>query len=250
MAGVTQTVFALALVLPIFLLFAGRRPKPDLLTLGLPFEVIDVNLSSVLLAIAIGGLPLLLAGIVFAHVAAPLLMRRKVPLITLGAAAVGGWFLGLLSVIIGYGALVGLLRLNALDRVSSMYVGATTLRLLLGDYSLVLVAALGILVVSVTWTLLLRLQARGWKRLRRVPLKPQTTRKAVVGRRCGGGTTVWWSRSAYRCLVGLLSNGIAMNGSSQTPLQSMWFAGAIVASCAVLVSGLCIVQTCQPGERP
>ena len=132
-----------------------------MLTLGLPFEVIDFNLSSVMLAITLGGLPLLVAGIAFAHLAVPVLMRRRVALPLLIGIALGGWLLGLLSVVVGYGALAGLLRLKALDRLLSMYIGAATLRFLLGDYSLVIAVVIGTLIVAVAWTVLLRLQARG-----------------------------------------------------------------------------------------
>ena len=86
-----------------------------------------------LLAVVLGGLPLLAAGIAFSHLAVPVLMRRSVSPPTLVAVTLGGWAFALLFVLIGYGALVGLLRMNALDWLSSMYVGGATLRLLLGE---------------------------------------------------------------------------------------------------------------------
>ena len=237
-AAALQALLALALVLPEFLLFATRRPQPNLLTLGLPFEVIDFNLSSVLLAVALGGLPLLLAGIVFAHLAVPVLMRRIVPPSVLIGVALGGWLLGLLSVLVGYGALAGLLRFNALDRLSSMYVGAATLRVLLGDYSLPLAVVFGTLVVAVAWTVLLRLQARGWARLRRAALGPKEIEE---GRRwaalrqlglldAGGGVLVVALLACYQ--YGALPNSEARAG-----LQGGLFAGLMAVSSAVTIAG-------------
>jgi len=237
-AAALQALLAALLVLPLFLLFAIRRPEPDLLTLGLPFEIIDFNFSSVLLAVALGGLPLLVAGIAFAHLAVPLLMKRRAALPTLVGTALGGWLLGLLFVLIGYGALVGLLRVNALDRLSSIYVGAATLQVLLADYSLLLTVVIGTLVVAVAWTALLRFQARGWARLRRSSMGP---REIEEGRRwavlrqmgllaAGAGVLAVALLIAYQ-------SGTLPGGDVQAGLSSGWFVGLAALSCAVAVGG-------------
>ncbi|MGD0766200.1 MAG: adenylate/guanylate cyclase domain-containing protein, partial [Dehalococcoidia bacterium] len=238
-AAAVQASLALLLVLPEFLLFATRRPEPNVLTLGLPFEIIDFNLSSVLLAVALGGLPLLVAGIAFAHLAVPVLMRRRVSLPLLIGVALGGWLLGLLLVAVGYGALAGLLRLNALDRLSSMYVGAATLRFLLGDYSLAIAVVIGTLIVAVAWTVLLRLQARGWARFRRAALSP---RQIEEGRRwaalrqlglllAGGGALAVALLACYQFRV--LPNADAQHG-----LQWGLFVGLMAVSCAAAIVGM------------
>jgi class 3 adenylate cyclase/tetratricopeptide (TPR) repeat protein len=237
-AAALQASLALALVLPEFLLFATRRPKPNLLTLGLPFQIVDFNFSSILLAVSMGGLPLLLAGIAFAHLAVPALMRRRVSLPVLVAVALGGWGLGMLSVLAGYAALVGLLRLDALDHLSAMYVGAATLRPLLGDYSLLLTVVLGTLVVAVAWTVLLRLQARGWARLRRTPLGPKQIEE---GRRwaavrqlgllaAGGGGLALGLLACYQ-------SGLLPNADAQAGLGAGFFAALIAVSAAVAIAG-------------
>jgi class 3 adenylate cyclase/tetratricopeptide (TPR) repeat protein len=237
-AATVQALLAIALVLPIFLLFASRRPEPDVLTLGLPFEIIDVNLSSVLLAVALGGLPLLIAGIVFAHLTVPVLMRRRVPLPSLLGVALSGWVLGLLFVLIGYGALVGLLRLNVLDRLSSMYVGGATLRLLLGDYSLLLTAVLGTLVAGVAWTALLRLQARGWARLRRAAVGP---REIEEGRRWAAlrqlALLVGAAGALAAVLLAAYQLGVLPNGDVQTALSGGVFAGLLAVFGAMAIVG-------------
>ncbi len=238
-AAAVQASLALLLVLPEFLLFATRRPQPNLLTLGLPLEVIDFNLSSVLLAVALGGLPLLLAGIAFAHLAVPILMRRKVSLPLLIRVALSGWLLGLASVLLGFGALVGLLRFGALDRLSSMYVGAATLRLLLGDHSLVIAVVIGTLLVAVAWTALLRSQARGWASVRRTPLGP---RQIEEGRRwasvrqlgllvAGGGALAWALLTCYQFRV-------LPDAGAQVGLSPGLFAGVLVAASAAMAAGV------------
>jgi class 3 adenylate cyclase/tetratricopeptide (TPR) repeat protein len=233
-----QALLAIALVLPTFLLFATRRPKPNVLTLGLPFEIIDFNLSSVLLAVVLGGLPLLVAGIVFAHLAVPVLMRRRTSLLTLVGTALGGWLLGLLFVLIGYGALVGLLRINALDRLSSMYVGAATLRLLLGDYSLLLTAVIATLVVAAAWTALLRLQARGWARLRRSSVGP---RQIEEGRRWTAlrqlGLLVAAAGALAAALLAAYQFGTLPNGDVQARLPDGAFTGLFCAFAAMAFCG-------------
>ncbi len=235
-AAALQASLALALVLPEFLLLATRRPEPNMLTLGLPFEVIDFNLSSILLAVVLGGLPLLVAGIVFAHLAVPVLMKRKVPLPVLIGAALGGWLLSLLFVLAGYGALVGLLRFNALDRLSSMYVGAATLRLLLGDYSLLLAVVLGTLVVAVAWTVLLRLQARGWARLRRADLGP---RQIEEGRRWAAlrqlGLLVAAGGVLAVALLACYQYDVLPNADVQAGLQGGLFTGLIAVLSAMTI---------------
>jgi class 3 adenylate cyclase/tetratricopeptide (TPR) repeat protein len=219
-----QALLAIALVLPTFVLFATRRPQPNLLTLGLPFEIIDFNLSTVLLAVVLGGLPLLVAGIVFSHLAVPVLMRRRAGLLTLLGTALGGWLLGLLSVLLGYGALVGLLRINALDRLSSMYVGGATLQLLLGDYSLLLTAVIGTLVLAVAWTVLLRIQARSWARLRRSSPGP---RRIEEGRHWAAlrqlGLLVAGAGALAAALLAAYQFGTLPDGSVQAGLPRVAF---------------------------
>jgi len=233
-----QALLATALVLPTFLLFATRRPEPNVMTLGLPFEIIDFNLSSVLLAVVLGGLPLLVAGIAFSHLAVPVLMRRRVPLPTLVGTALGGWVLGLLFVLIGYGALVGLLRINALDRLSSMYVGAATLQLLLGDYSLLLTAVIGTLVVAVAWTALLRFQARGWARLRRSLVGP---RQMEEGRRWAAlrqlGLLVAGAGALAAALLAAYQFGTLPNGNVQARLPYGAFTGLLSMFAAMAFCG-------------
>ena len=243
-----QALLAVVLVLPTFLLFATRRPEPNLLTLGLPFEIIDFNLSSVLLAVALGGLPLMVAGIVFSHLAVPVLMRRRVPLPTLVGTALGGWVLGLLFVLIGYGALVGLLRINALDRLSSMYVGAATLQLLLGDYSLLLTAVIGTLVVAVAWTALLRIQARGWARLRRSSVGP---RQMEEGRRWAAlrqlGLLVAGAGALAAALLAAYQFGTLPNGDVQARLPYGAFIGLLSTFAAM---AFCGGAACLAGRTP
>jgi class 3 adenylate cyclase/tetratricopeptide (TPR) repeat protein len=237
-AAAVQALLAIALVLPIFLLFAIRRPDPDVLTLGLPFEIIDFNLSSVLVAVALGGLPLLVAGIVFAHLSVPMLMRRRVPLPHLLGLALGGWLLGLLFVLIGYGALVGLLRIDALDRLSSMYVGGATLQLLLGDFSLLLTVVVGTLFAGVAWTALLRLQARGWARLRRASVGP---RQIEVGRRWAAlrqlALLVGGAGALAALLLAAYQWGMLPNGDVQAGLASGTFAALLFVFGAMAVVG-------------
>jgi len=225
-----QALLATALVLPTFLLFATRRPEPNVLTLGLPFEIIDFNLSSVLLAVVLGGLPLLVAGIAFSHLAVPVLMRRRAALPTLVGTALGGWLLALLSVLIGYGVLVGLLRISALDRLSSMYVGAATLQLLLGDYSLLLTAVIGTLVVAAAWTALLRIQARSWARLRRSSVGP---RRIEEGRRWAAlrqlGLLVAGAGALAAALLAAYQFGMLPNGNVQAGLPHVAFIALLAA---------------------
>jgi tetratricopeptide (TPR) repeat protein len=233
-----QALLAIVLILPTFVLFATRRPEPNLLTLGLPFEIIDFNLSTVLLAVVLGGLPLLVAGIAFSHLAVPVLMRRRVPLPTLLGTALGGWLLGLLFVLMGYGALVGLLRINALDRLSSMYIGAATLQLLLGDYSLLLTAVIGTLVVAVAWTALLRLQARGWARLRRSSVGP---RQIEAGRRWAAlrqlGLLVAGAGVLAAALLAAYQFGTLPNGDVQARLPYGAFTGLLSTFAAMAFCG-------------
>jgi tetratricopeptide (TPR) repeat protein len=225
-----QALLAVVLVLPAFVLFATRRPAPNLLTLGLPFEIIDFNPSTVLLAVVLGGLPLLLAGIAFSHLAVPVLMRRRAALPTLVGTVLGGWLLGLLAVLIGYGALVGLLRINALDRLSSMYVGGATLQLLLGDYSLLLTAVIGTLVVAAAWTTLLRIQARSWARLRRSSVGP---RRIEEGRRWAAlrqlGLLVAGAGALAAALLAAYQFGMLPNGNVQAGLPHVAFIALLVA---------------------
>jgi class 3 adenylate cyclase/tetratricopeptide (TPR) repeat protein len=233
-----QALLAIALVLPTFVLFVTRQPKPNLLTLGLPFEISDFNLSSVLLAVVLGGLPLMVAGIAFSHLAVPVLMRRRVPLPTLVGTALGGWLLGLLFVLTGYGALVGLLRINALDRLSSMYVGAATLQLLLGDYSLLLAVVIGTAVVAAAWTALLRFQVRGWARLRRSSVGP---RQMEEGRRWAAlrqlGLLVAAAGALAVALLAAYQFGTLPNGDVQVRLASGAFAGLLPAFAGMAVLG-------------
>jgi class 3 adenylate cyclase/tetratricopeptide (TPR) repeat protein len=237
-AAALQALLGIALVLPIFVLFAAHRPEPNVLTLGLPFEIIDFNLSSVLLAVVLGGLPLMVAGIIFSHLAVPVLMRRRASLLTLVGTAVGGWLLGLLFVLIGYGALVGLLRINALDRLSSMYVGASTLRLLLGDYSMLVAAVIGTAVVAVAWTALLRLQARGWARLRRSSVGP---RQMEEGRRWAAlrqlGLLVAAAGALAAALLATYQFGVLPGGDMQVRLPSGAFAGLLSTFAAMAILG-------------
>ena len=232
-----QGLLAAALILPVFLLFAMRRPDPNLLTLGLPFEIIDFNLSSVLLAIVLGGLPLLIAGIVFGHLAVPLLMRRQVPITHLLAIAIGGWLMGLLSVLIGYVALLLLLRLNALDNLSSMYIGGATLQFLVGDYSLLLTVVIGTLVVAIVWTALLRLQTRGWARLRGSPAGP---RQIEEGRRWAAlrqlGLLVTGTSVLAVLLLAAYQYDVLPDSDVQSRLPSTTFGGLIA-----LFGGLALV---------
>ena len=233
-----QALLATVLVLPTFLLFATRRPQPNVLTLGLPFEITDFNLSAVLLAVVLGGLPLLVAGIVFSHLAVPVLMRRRAALPTLVATTLGGWLLGLMSVLIGYGALVGLLRINALDRLSSMYVGGATLQLLLGDYSLLLAAVIGTLVVAAAWTALLRIQARSWASLRRSSLGP---RRIEEGRRWAAlrqlGLLVAGAGALAAALLAAYQFGRLPNGNVQVGLPHVTFIALLAAFAAPGFSG-------------
>jgi class 3 adenylate cyclase/tetratricopeptide (TPR) repeat protein len=233
-----QALLAVVLVLPTFLLFAARRPQANLLTLGLPFEIIDFNLSTVLLAVVLGGLPLLVAGIVFSHLAVPVLMRRRVTLPTLVGAALEGWLLALLSVLIGYGALVGLLRINALDRLSSMYVGGATLQLLLGDYSLLLAAVIGTLVVAAAWTALLRIQARSWARLRRSSVGP---RRIEEGRRWAAlrqlGLLVAGAGALTVALLAAYQFGTLPNGDVQAGLPHVAFIALLAAFATAALFG-------------
>ena len=73
-SAVMQSATALLMLAPIFLLFAQRGPSANNQTLGLPTGIIGINPSSVIIAMALGGLPLLAAGIAFSHLAAPSLM--------------------------------------------------------------------------------------------------------------------------------------------------------------------------------
>lgn len=187
-AALLQAALALVMLAPVFLLFAQRGPSTNNQTLGLPTGIIGVNPSSVLIAVALGGVPLLLAGIVFSHVAAPSLMKRRVSWRTMIAWSFAGWAFALASVTLGFGVLVELLRLNALDRLSSMYVGGAMLRLLLGDYSLLASAVGGTLAVAVVWTALLRLHARAWALARQSlpgPRIADEARRWVLGRQLG-----------------------------------------------------------------
>ena len=236
-AGI-QALIAALLVLPVFLLFSMRRPEADVLTLGLPFEIIDFNPSAVLLAVVLGGAPLLVAGIVFGHLAVPVLMRRQVSPVTFVAVAVGGWALGLAFVLIGYAALIGLLRLGALDRLSSMYVGGATLRMLLGDYSLAVSAVIGTLVVSLVWTALLRLQTRGWARLRRSAAGPKEIEE---GRRMAALRQLGTLGAIVGALaVGLLvmyQVGLLPHGDAQAGMGAAAFGGLVLPFAALGVGG-------------
>jgi tetratricopeptide (TPR) repeat protein len=165
-------------------------------------------------------------------------MRRRVPLPTLVGTALGGWVLGLLFVLIGYGALVGLLRINALDRLSSMYVGAATLQLLLGDYSLLLTAVIGTLVVAVAWTALLRFQARGWARLRRSLVGP---RQMEEGRRWAAlrqlGLLVAGAGALAAALLAAYQFGTLPNGNVQARLPYGAFTGLLSTFAAMAFCG-------------
>ena len=233
-----QSLMAILLVLPAFLLFATRRPEPNKFTLGLPFEIIDFNASSIMLAVVLGGLPLLLAGVFFAHLAVPQLMKRVVSAWTMVVMVLGGWALALTSVLLGYGALVGLLRLDALDDLSSKYVGGATLQLLLGNYSLVWTAVVGTLFISFCWTILLRLQARGWARQRasRSPTTMARARRWSTARQAslllaavGGLTSV---------LLIVYQLGILPNGSAQSGMSSATFAGLLLPAAGLAVAGV------------
>ncbi len=234
-----QSLVAALLVLPIFLIFATQRPEPNKLTLGLPFEIIDFNLSSVMLAIVLGGLPLLVAGIVFSHLAVPVLMRRSISYVTLGGAIAFGWLLALASFLLGYGALVGLLRLGALDDLSSKYVGGATLQILLGNYSLVWMACAGTLVLSICWTVLLRLQARGWARLRRSSSGPTALGR---GRRWSalrqGGLLVAAGGGLTIALLLAYQVGIFPNGSAQAGLSAGRFVGVLMPFAVLILLGV------------
>ena len=237
-AAALQSLVAVLLVVPVFLLFSMRRPEANLLTLGLPFEIIDFNPSSILLAVVLGGAPLLLAGIVFSHLAVPVLMRRQVSLPLLASVALGGWALALLFVLIGYAALTGLLRLGALDRLSAMYVGGATLRLLLGDYSIPLSALIGTLVVAVVWTALLRLQARGWARLRRSAAGP---RQIEEGRRWAALRQLGILATAVGvltlALLVMYQAGALPQGGSQAGLSAAAFGGLTLPFAVLGVGG-------------
>ena len=234
-----QACIAALLVLPVFLIFATRRPEANRMTLGLPFEIIDFNVSSILIAVALGGLPLLIAGIVFTHLAVPLLMRRTVSAATLAVIVVSGWALALALVLLGYGALIGLLRIGVLGDLSSKYVGGATLQLLLGNYSLLWTACIGTLAVSTCWTVLLRLQARGWAKLRTSASGPaaiERRRRWAAVRQTGllmagvGGLTI--------ALVIAYQLGVLPNGSAQSGLHGGGVAGVLAPSAAVALGGL------------
>lgn len=236
-AGALQLAVAVALVLPFFVLLATRRPSPDVMALGLPTEIVQFNIASVLVASAIGGVPLLIAGIAFAHLAAPALMRRTVPLVTMALCVAGGWALGLLAVVLGYAALVGLLRMGWLDRLSSIYVGASTLRLMLGDYSLAVTAALGTLAVSFAWTMLLRLQASGWTRTRRGSISPK---QVEAGRRYAavGQVALLLDGAGIASLLGVASYqfNLLPNSDVQPDLPSS-VAGGLIAFFGLVAVG-------------
>jgi len=233
-----QALIAALLVLPVFLLFSMRRPEADVLTLGLPFEIIDFNPSAILLAVVLGGAPLLVAGIVFGHLAVPVLMRRQVSPAAFVGVAIGGWALGLAFVVIGCAALIGLLRLGALDRLSSMYVGGATLRMLLGDYSIVWSTVVGTLVASIAWTALLRLQTRGWARLRRSAAGPKEIEE---GRRWAAFRQLGMLGAMVGALaVGLLvvyQAGLLPHGDAQAGLSAGAFAGLVLPFAVLGVGG-------------
>ena len=233
-----QALVAALLVLPIFIVVSTQRPEPDVLTLGLPFEIIDFNPSAVLLAVVLGGLPLLVAGIAFAHLAVPVLMRRNLSPLALPAVALAGWACALFFVVLGFGALVGLLRLGMLDRLSSIYVGGATLQLLLGKYTLALTVLIGTFVVAIIWTALLRLQARGWARLRRSPAGP---RQIEEGRRWAAMRQLGLLATAVGALTIVLlaayQFGLMPNGDVAKPLPAGTFGGVLVPFAGLTLGG-------------
>ncbi|MEX0786938.1 MAG: adenylate/guanylate cyclase domain-containing protein [Dehalococcoidia bacterium] len=233
-----QAALAAALILPAFLVVATRRPEQNLLTLGLPYEIIDFHPSAIFVAVLLGGLPLLVAGILFAHLAVPLLMKRAVSPVTLAGVALAGWAVALLSVLIGFGALIGLLRLGWLDRLSSMYVGGATLQLLLGKYTLLITVIVGTLVVAIVWTALLRVQTRGWARLRRSTAGPKEIeegRRWTAVRQLGllatavGGLTV--------LLLAAYEFGLLPNSDAQPSLGAATFGAVVLPFAAMTVGG-------------
>jgi tetratricopeptide (TPR) repeat protein len=100
-------------------------------------------------------------------------MRRRAGWLVLLASVLFGWSLALFSVLVAFAALIGLMRLDLLDRLASIYVGAATLRTLLGDYTLLLLVLIGTLVVAAGWTAFFRLQALSWARARRSTVTPR-----------------------------------------------------------------------------
>ncbi len=253
-AAIVQSLIAALLVLPVFLLFATRRPEPNKLTLGLPFEIIDFNASSVLLAVVMGGLPLLLAGIAFAHLAVPVLMKRAASMQTLGLVITGGWVLSIAFVLAGYLALVILLRFGALDDLSSKYVGGATLQILLGNYALLWTVLAGTLVLSICWTILLRLQAKGWSQLRRSSTGPTALAR---GRRWAAarqaGLLIAGVSALTFVLVLVYQLGILPNGTAQPGLASGTLAGVLLPFAGLTLAGLAgggfAARKLQPDKR-
>jgi tetratricopeptide (TPR) repeat protein len=152
---------------------------------------------------------------------------------------VGGWLLGLFFVLLGYGVLVGLLRLGALDGVSSKYVGGATLQLLLGNYSLLWTTIAGTLVLAIAWTVLLRLQARGWARLRRSSAGPRAVEE---GRRWAAlrqlGLLVGGVGAVTVLLLIVYQFGILPDGAAQAGLTSRAFGGVMLPFAAMTIGGV------------
>ncbi len=224
---------AAALLSPLFLLFATRKPAPQNLTLGLPNDIVGLNLSSLLIAVAIGGIPLFLAGIAFSHIAAPYLMRRRAAKRAIAACIAIGWALGLAAVLLAFGILIGLLRMNWLDHLSSLYVGGATLQLLVGNYSMVVVVAAGTLIAAVVWTVLLRFHAHQWTASQRAVLRPRLTEEArrwSLFRQVGLlAAVVGGAAAAILCVYQLR---LLPNSELQTRLPIATFS-AVLAMCVI-----------------
>lgn len=241
-------LLSLGMMAPLFLFFALRKPSQDHLTLGLPTDIIGFNLSSVLIAVAIGGAPLLLSGVLYSHLAAPSLMRRRVSAPSLAAWVAGGWALALASVLVAYGLLIALLRFGALDRLSSMYVGGATLQMMLGDYSLIVLTFAGTLAAAILWTALLRVHAYTWARARRRSVSPRATeasREWLLVRQLGLMAAIVSLGSL--ALVSAYQVRLLGNDEFQTTLPSGTF--AVVAAGAGLFALIAIVAVVISDQR-
>ena len=130
---------------------------------------------------------------------------------------------------LGCAVAVGLTHQGWLDRTSSLYVAATTLRVLQGTLTFPIIVGAGALALALVWTATLRMQAQRWT--------SEETGSAAAPAASRVGALVLITAAVSAVMLGLYQAGLIRNHDFEEPLGTPLFAALMGAFVVAAVGG-------------